>query len=616
MRISIIYIRKMNTNFLFEAVLFLYVFLITQIFSHVKGEPIENNLNNAQEKLTIEKRNLDKLRTQLQILETDNEIKKPRHRTDSQTHERNNSKQDNNPSIVINPNDNIVITKEIGEYDVPVYSIEAAQVKIADILQALSASFGKSILIDDEIEPTYLASYVNISIKRSPLQDIIEIVLGLQGLEFIQDDDVIYVTSMPKAKLDTPIEYYRDKSIQLYQKAQLKYPSDGRIVKAYFELGNYYYGLGFYFLALKEYQIVVEKYRSSQEAKESLFKIGCCYEKLKAFESARRAYFQFSCSYPKDPLVSDAFLSIGDSLAEQGFYNKAIDIYNKIVREYNENKYNAAIDAQFRMAKTYMQMGDYRAAIPLFLKVRWKHFSERTRLETEYYIGNCLYLLNEYQDAGNVFVNYLVSGQNLEFAENAGFFLGECLYKQNNYLGAFQVFKKTIESYPASNKIPYGMYYMGRCLRAMNMVKSAIKVLHDGIQSYPTDVYAAKMALEIARCYFDKEDYWLAYNAFSNFVQEYPNDEFIAEGMVGIGDSLFNDKKYEKAVSNYFEVLKTVKKGRISRYVLNRIGECYKHLGKLEEEIRVYKQCFDNGENVDQINVQEEDSQRFTARNL
>lgn len=56
-------------------------------------------------------------------------LKKPGHRTDSQTHERNNSKQDNNPSIVINPNDNIVITKEIGEYDVPVYSIEATQVK-------------------------------------------------------------------------------------------------------------------------------------------------------------------------------------------------------------------------------------------------------------------------------------------------------------------------------------------------------------------------------------------------------------------------------------------------------------------------------------------------------
>lgn len=606
----------MKRRLLFETPLFLYGFLMTQSISYVQGGQVEDSLYNMQEKLTNEKHNLEKLSTQLQILETNNEDQKPGQRMDFQTRERTNGKEDTNQSVVISPNDNIVITKEIGEYDLPLYSIDATQVKIADVLQALSASFGKSILVDDEIDPTYLASYINISVKKSPLQDIIEVVLGLQGLEFINDEDAIFVTSVAKLKLDTPFEYYRDKSIQLYQKAQIKYPNDRRIVKAYFELGNYYYELGFYFLALQEYQIVVGKYRGSQEAKEALFKIGRCYDKVKDSESARRAYFQFFCTYPKDPLASDALLSIGDSLTEQGFYNKAIDIYKKIIREYTENESSAAIDAQFRMAKTYMQMGDYRAAIPLFLKVRWKHFSEQTRLAIEYHIGSCLYLLNEYQDAGNVFVNYLASGQDLEFAENVSFLLGKCLYKQNDYLSAFQIFRKTIKNYPKSNKIPYGMYYMGKCLMAMNMVESAIKVFYDGMQAYPADTYAAKMALEIGKCYFDKEDYWLAYNAFDNFVKEYPTDEFVVEGMVGVGDSLFNDKKYAEAIDNYYGLLKTVNKSQIKRYVFNRIGECYKHLGNLEEAIKAYRQGLDQGENNSQPNVRGDDSWDFTTSNL
>ncbi|MCE7911265.1 MAG: hypothetical protein DCC43_00035 [Candidatus Brocadia sp.] len=608
--------RQMKRRLLFEVPLFLYVVLMIQSFTYVQGEQVENSLYNMQEKLAIEKHNLEKLRTQLQILKTNDEDEKLGQRTGFQTHKPTNGSGGNISSIVITPNENIVITKEIGEYDVPVYSIDAAQVKIIDVLQALSASFGKSILVDDELDPTHLASYVNISIKKSPLQDIIEVLLGLQGLEFIQDEDAIFVTSMAKLMLDTPFEYYRDKSIQLYQKAQIKYPNDRRIVKAYFELGNYYYELGFYFLALQEYQIVVGKYRGSQEAKDALFKIGRCYDKLKDSESARRAYFQFLCSYPKDPLASEAFLSIGDSLAEQGFYHKAIDIYSKIIREHAENESGTAVDAQFRMAKTCMQMGDYRAAIPLFLKVRWKHFSEQTRLAIEYYIGNCLYLLNEYQDAGNVMANYLASGQGLEFAEDAGFLLGECLYRQNNYIGAFQIFRKTIEDYPKSNKIPYGMYYMGKCLMAMNMAKSAIKVFYDGIQSYSADVYAAKMALEIGKCYFDKEDYWLAYNAFGAFVKEYPNDEFAFEGMLGIADSLFHDKKYEEAINNYYGLLKMVNDGQIKRYVFNRIGECYKHLGKLEDAIKAYRQSLDNDENANQLNLRRDDSLGFATSNL
>ena len=71
-------------------------------------------------------------------------------------------------------------------------------------------------------------------------------------------------------------------------------------------------------------------------------------------------------SYPKDPLVDDALLSIGDSLVEQGLYHKAIDIYERVIREYpNED---AACRAQFNMAKTYVTMGNYRGALQSFCK--------------------------------------------------------------------------------------------------------------------------------------------------------------------------------------------------------------------------------------------------------
>ncbi|HEY4482103.1 MAG TPA: tetratricopeptide repeat protein, partial [Candidatus Brocadiaceae bacterium] len=488
----------------------------------LRGEEMPDSSGSINEKLNIEKRNLEKLRTQLQILEIKEDEEKEIRNSEPQNVQQESSKKLRKAPIVINPNENIVLTKEIGEYGVAVYSIDATQVKIADILQALSASFGKSIIVDEDVDAAYLSSYVNISIQKSPLQDILEVVLGIRGLEFIQNEDSIYVLTLSNISEDTAFEYYRDKGVQLYQKAQLKYPNDRRVAKAYLELGNYYYDLGFNFLALQEYKIVLGKYKEPQLVKEALFKTGRCYDSLKDFENARRAYFQFTYSYPKDPLVDDALLSIGDSFVEQGFYHKAIDVYERVIREYpNED---TACGSQFNMAKAYVKMGNYRGALQSFLQAREKYDSGQMRSEIEYQIGNCLYLLNEYQDAGSVLGNLLVSepGGEGELMENASFLLGDCFYKQNNYLAAFQIFRRAIDTYSKNNKVPYGIYFMGKSLSAMNMPDSAIQTFRDGMQAYPDSDYASKMALEIGNCYFDRGDYNLAYHAFSNFVKQYP----------------------------------------------------------------------------------------------
>jgi TolA-binding protein len=554
----------------------------------LQGEVTPDNSHSVNEILNIEKRNLEKLQTQLQILETQKDEEKQIQKNEPQNVEHVNRKQLNKAPIVIKPNENIVLTKEIGEYEVPVYSIDATQVKIADILQALSASFGKSIIVDEDVDSAYLSSYVNISIQKSPLQDILEVVLGIRGLEFIQNEDSIYVLTLSNLSEDTAFEYYRDKGVQLYQKAQLKYPNDRRVAKAYLELGNYYYDLGFNFLALQEYKIVLGKYKEPQLAKEALFKTGRCYDSLKDFENARRAYFQFMYSYPKDPLVDDALLSIGDSFVEQGLYHKAIDVYERVIREHpNED---TACRSQFNMAKTYVKMGNYRGALQSFLQAREKYDSGQMRFEIEYQIGNCLYLLNEYQDAGSVFGNLLVSepGGEGELMENASFLLGDCFYKQDNYLAAFQVFRRAIDTYSKNNKVPYGMYFMGKSLSAMNMSDSAIQTFRDGMQAYPDNDYASKMALDIGNCYFDRGDYNLAYHAFDNFVKQYPTSELMVEGMIGKADALYHDKKYEEAIKSYLELLKTNDEEKVRQYAFKRIGDCYKFMGKLEQAVKAY----------------------------
>ena len=123
----------------------------------------------------------------------------------------------------------------------------------------------------------------------------------------------------------------------------------------------------------------------------------------------------------------------------------------------------------------------------------------------------------------------------------------------------------------------------------MNMPESAIKILREGLQAFPVDDTAGKMAFEIGMCYFDKGDYCLAYNAFDSFVKQYPQDELVVEAMIVMSDSLLNDKKYVEATNSYFGLLKTSNSDDIRRYAFNRIGECYKYMGKLQQAIKAYQ---------------------------
>jgi len=580
----------------------------------VQGEETPDNSQQVQEALNLEKSNLEKLRTQLRILEMEsNEDEQKPGKADVRIKSLDVGAQEDSVPVVINPNENVMITKEMGEYGVPLYSIDATLVPVSDILNALSASMGKSIIVDEDVDPMCLASPLTISIRQNPLQDILEVILGARGLEFTRDDNSIFVTSLSKLNLFTASEYYRDKGAHLYQKTQIKYPNDQRVVKAYFALGNYYQELGFHFLALQEYKVILDKHRNSPLRKDALLQSGRCYDSLKDPENARRVYFAFLYNYPEDLLAGgNALLAIGNSFQQQGLYTKAIDIYDKIVREYTDAE--TVMLSKFNTAKTHELMGNYKSAIQSFLLAREKCPVEQLKPEIEYHIGSCLYLLGEYQDAGNVLGNLLASYDDGKFTENAGFLLGDCFYKQNDPFAAFQIYKKMVSAYPNSDKAPQGIYYIGKCLNAMGMQESAIKAFSDGAQKYPNDWYAIRMMLEIGKCYADGGNYRTAYNVFDSFVKQYPNSELHVEGMLGMADVLFYSNDYEKAINSYLELLKKDCGDNIKNYAFNRIGDCYKSLGQPEKATMAYNTVLGKSDGTIQNATQPSDTTENTGK--
>ncbi|OOP57092.1 MAG: hypothetical protein AYP45_05215 [Candidatus Brocadia carolinensis] len=55
-------------------------------------------------------------------------------------------------------------------------------------------------------------------------------------------------------------------------------------------------------------------------------------------------------------------------------------------------------------------------------------------------------------------------------------------------------------------------------------------------------------------------------------------------------------------------MLRTLNNNQIKYYIFNRIGECYKKMGKLDEAIKMYQISLSNGENNEQLKMPENEN--------
>ena len=233
---------------------------------------------------------------------------------------------------------------------------------------------GRPIIVDEDIDKEELYTIVSIYLENSPLVDIIDIILGAKGFETIISEGLIFVTLPAKLNVVSSYGYYQEKAIQAYQKAMIKYPDYEGIVRAYYELGDFYLTSKFPSIALQEYKAVIANYPDHALAKKAEFKEGKCYEMLDDLENAKKSYLNYVQKYPKSQDVDDMYLTIGDLWRKQDNHKKAIEIYNYVIKEYHDR--DTVMFAYMRLGNTYLDSGNYSSALQTFLSMSKKFQAE------------------------------------------------------------------------------------------------------------------------------------------------------------------------------------------------------------------------------------------------
>ncbi len=513
-------------------------------------------------------------------------------------------------------NKKLFLSRRTSNYGTVIYSIKADLVSIDDLLQTLVSTSGKKIIVDEDIDKGELNSVVSVYLEDTPLVDIIDIVLGAKGFETIISEGLIFVTLPAKLNVVSSYGYYQEKAIQAYQKAMIKYPDYTGIVRAYYELGDFYLTSKYPSVALQEYKAVISNYPDHPLSKKAAFKEGKCYEMLDDLENAKSKYLNYVQKYPSSPEVDDTYLIIADLWRKQGNHEKAIEIYHYLMKEYHDR--DTVMLAYMRLGNTYIESGNYSSALQTFISMKEVFQTEspksnlyentladttddvqafsrlvlpdELRYELEYKIGNCYYLLGNYNEAILVLHNIVFYEDDNNMVDNAYYKLADCFFKTDDFLTAFQLYKAVLTEFPECSLSPYGVLYSGKSLRRMHMLDNAIKTLNQGLVKYQDSKYAESMKLEIGLCYLDDENYKRALGVFEEIAKGEEDNKMTVKANIYAGICLERSKQLEKAIDHYQKALSVDASKKRREWVFKLIGDSYSELGLLTEAVKAYQQ--------------------------
>ena len=168
-------------------------------------------------------------------------------------------------------------------------------------------------------------------------------------------------------------------------------PEAGGLIR----LGASLSGKGDYSTAEIAYRQVIDRPDFTiGDQKTALLGLAHMYRKAGALTKAVAIYEKFLKEFPEDPRIPDAFLDLGRTLREMGAYNLAFTRFYSVInttlkvspQEFDHYSLLAKT-AQFEIAQTYYESGDYAEAGKFFTRVRLLDLSPADRARAHFMAG-------------------------------------------------------------------------------------------------------------------------------------------------------------------------------------------------------------------------------------
>lgn len=237
---------------------------------------------------------------------------------------------------------------------------------------------------------------------------------------------------------------------------------------------------------------------------------------------------------------------------EAGDYDQALSLFDVA----DQNRYTAKYTAltKFWRAETYVKMGDYAKAAPLYeTYMSLAPSGEREKLLALYNLGYCYFNDKQWdkaQDRFNRFVASYTLKDNLR--SDAFNRLGDIAFAQREYYKAIENYDKAIAL--GNNGADYARFQRAIMLGLVDKydrkVESLVAIIGDGKSEYVDDAM-----FELGRTYVRHERFNDAAAALKRLVNGYPQSPYVVSALSELGLIYQNLGKDDEALRYYKQVV-------------------------------------------------------------
>jgi TolA-binding protein len=363
------------------------------------------------------------------------------------------------------------------------------------------------------------------------------------------------------------MQYYTQ-AIQAWKELIQNYKSSEKCFHAAYRIADTYFRTGKYSKSIKAYQEIINRFPESKGIEEAFFKIGLCYFNDNKDQETIKAIKTFIFKFPNDPRVGDAFDIIEASIyrketllqksSEKDILKKSrlalIQIMEKYIKEFPKSELISEI--QYRLAKKYYEIENYKKSIAEFKKVVINFPDSSSLANTLYYLGESYYHLNNFQDAIETYERFVVNFPDHKLAPMALFRQGTAYYNLSNYDKAINSYKKIVKDYPDNNYAPAAQFNCALCYKNLNKYEEAVR-------------------------------------EYKLFQELYPQNEMINDTLVELGIIYQKLRQYAQAISTYKKLQDNLNSDDPERVEISyRVANIYLKIGEEEKAIKEFEKIY------------------------
>lgn len=393
-------------------------------------------------------------------------------------------------------------------------------------------------------------------------------------------DEALYV----KAKVLTELER-SEKALEIYGELVRDHRDSAFYGEALYDTGWLYDRVGDMPQAIKFHKMFAERYPDDVRSPGTLLKAAQSELGLGRYADAETSYIKFLAVYDDAPMRESALYQLGRAYFEQGKYDKAIQAYDGLLKEFPASE--AVRHVFYWRGNAYQKkqswdnaIGDYRSASAGEDELAGKAAEA---------VAFCYLQKGDEESSAAAYYAMIIAGRKPLLQEGVYRWAAEFYLNDGQNERSLEILRLLEKAYPNSG---HGetYYIMGENYRRIGKSAEAVEYFGKAVKEDVPSPQRERCYLGMGRAYFDLGDNAKALEALETALAEHTDNTTGALARFEIGNIKFRKKEFEEAAKQYMMVAILYDDPEMSPKALFEAGTAFKKAGMPEKARKAFEE--------------------------